>query len=61
MSKNAALNEQMDYLNSQVDSMINSNNVDNIFDITEKYDQIIEAQTKGASEMTLSHLYQKCY
>lgn len=61
MSKNENLDNVMNNLNDQVDSMITQNNVDSIFEVTEKYDQIIEAQSSGASDLTLSHLYQKCY
>lgn len=38
MSKNEGLDKIMNKLNDQVDSMITENNVENIFEITEKYD-----------------------
>lgn len=41
--------------------MINDNIVSSIFEITERYDEIIEKESKGASDLTLSHLYKKCY
>ena len=50
MGKNSALDAQMDELNSQVDSMIHESTVDTIFEVTNKYDTIIEQQSSGASQ-----------
>lgn len=41
--------------------MINKNAISTIFEITEKYDEIIEKESQGATDQTLGHLYKKCY
>lgn len=35
--------------------------VSTIFEVSEKYDSIIEREAPSANEQTLSHLYRKCY
>lgn len=60
-TKNEALDEVMNEINDEVYGMINENLISSIFEVTEKYDNIIENESKGANEQTLSHLYKKCY
>ena len=61
VGKNSALDAQMDELNSAVDCMIHKSTVESILEVTGKYDDIIEQQSKGASQETLLHLYEKSY
>lgn len=51
----------MNGVNDQVYSLINQNIISSIFEIGDKYDAIIEKQSKGAGDQTLSYLYKKCY
>lgn len=51
----------MNSVNDNVYSMVNQNIISSIFEIGEKYDAIIEKESKGASDQTLSYLYKKCY
>lgn len=59
--KNEALDEAMNDVNNSVYCMINQNSISTIFEVTEKYDEIIERESQGASEQTLAHLFRKCY
>jgi hypothetical protein len=60
-SKNEELDAVMNGINDEVYTMINQNMVSSIFEVSEKYDTIIERETPSANEQTLSHLYRKCY
>ena len=51
----------MNSINDEVYGLINHNAISTIFEIKEKYDDIIQKESKGASEQTLGHLYKKCY
>jgi len=51
----------MNCVNDNVYSMINQNIISSIFEIGEKYDDIIDNESKGASDQTLCYLYKKCY
>lgn len=51
----------MNSVNDDVYSMINQNVISSIFEIGEKYDDIIDRESRGASDQTLYYLYKKCY
>lgn len=51
----------MNIINDEMYSMINQNAINSIFEISEKYDEIIEREAKGASDQTLHYLYKKCF
>jgi hypothetical protein len=51
----------MNGINDEMYSMINENVIGSIFEVSEKYDGIIERESKGASDQTLCYLYKKCY
>lgn len=42
-------------------SMINQNEINSIFEVCEKYDGVIEKESKGASDQTSHYLYKKCF
>lgn len=47
--KNEMLNSAMDTINTEVYEMINSDSVGSIMQISQKYDDIIEKESKGAN------------
>ena len=40
---------------------INLNSISSIFEVSDKYDTIIEKESKGANDQTLCYLLKKCY
>lgn len=48
-------------LNGELEEKVSSNEVASVFDITDKYDELIEQESRGANSETLSHLFRKCY
>ena len=60
-SKNQALDTLMNNINDEMYSMINQNSINSIFEMSQRYDEIIQKQSKGAGEQTLCYLYKKCY
>jgi len=55
------LDEQLNRINDTIYSMINSEAINSIFEIGDKYDEVIDKESKGAGDQTLCYLYKRCY
>ena len=59
--KNIRLDEQITDLSNNIESEISANLITNIFEIAERFDETIQAESKKANFETLAYLYKKCY
>lgn len=59
--KNIKLEEHITELSNNIENEISANLITNIFEIAEKFDETIKAESKKANFETLAYLYKKCY
>jgi hypothetical protein len=59
--KNIKLDEEITELSNTIESEISANLITSIFEITEKFDETIQTESKKANFETLAYLYKKCY